>query len=199
MHSNFPANWPFGDLLPFHYNLIVIDPAWDWQTFSPKGTKKSPTSKYKTMSLEEIAALPVGALCSGPTLLLCWGTVPLMRKQIQIVEHWGFEYKTAMMWHKVFPSGKTAMGTGYRVRSMIEPVFVATYRNPKHKAFPGLFTGIRRDHSQKPREFYRMVEQKCPSLTSRADIYARCRRPGWDLHGDELDKYPLEHSVEEVA
>ena len=47
MHSNFPANWPFGDLLPFHYNLIVIDPAWDWQTFSPKGTKKSPTSKYK--------------------------------------------------------------------------------------------------------------------------------------------------------
>ena len=88
------------------------------------------------MSLEEIAALPVGALCNGPTLLLCWGTVPLMRKQIQIVEDWGFEYKTAMMWHKVFRSGKTAMGTGYRVRSMIEPVFVATYRNPKHKAFP---------------------------------------------------------------
>ena len=71
-----------------------------------QGTKKSPTSKYKTMSLEEIAALPVGALCKGPTLVLCWGTVPLMRKQIQIVEHWGFEYKTALMWHKVFRLGR---------------------------------------------------------------------------------------------
>jgi N6-adenosine-specific RNA methylase IME4 len=82
---------------------------------------------------------------------------------------------------------------------MVEPVFLATLGNPKHTPLPGLFTGVRRHHSQKPREFYALLDQRCPSLTSRVDLYARCRRPGWDSFGDELDKYPLEHPYEEVA
>jgi N6-adenosine-specific RNA methylase IME4 len=182
-------HWPFGELRPGGYNLLVVDPPWPWQTYSSKGAKKSPSAHYRTMTLEEIAALPVLELASWPCLLLCWGTVPLMNRQIEIVRHWGFKYQSAVMWHKVHPSGKTAMGTGHRVRSMVEPCFVATFGKPKHKAFPGLFQGIRRAHSQKPESFYELVDLHCPRLTRRADLFARQTRPGYDGFGDELHKF----------
>jgi N6-adenosine-specific RNA methylase IME4 len=182
-------NWPFEDLTPFSYDLIVIDPPWPWKTYSSKGTKKSPQAKYKLMTLEEIGLLPVMDLARSPCLLACWGTVPQMHKQIEVIGRWGFKYQSAAMWHKVYPSGKTAMGTGYRVRSMVEPVFLATLGNPKYKPLPGLFQGIRREHSRKPDEFYDLVERHCPQLTSRADLFARQRRPGFDPFGDEVGKF----------
>jgi len=182
-------NWPFGGLRPFTYNLIVIDPPWPWKTYSAKGTKKSPQARYKLMTLDEIGLLPVMDLARSPCLLACWGTIPQMHKQIAIIGRWGFKYQSASMWHKVYPSGKTAMGTGYRVRSMVEPVFLATLGNPQHKPLPGLFQGVRREHSRKPESFYELVDRCCPQLTSRADLYARQRRPGFDSFGDELDKF----------
>lgn len=187
--------WPWNGLQPLAYDVIVIDPPWPWATRTPKGAKKSPSAQYKLMTEEEIRRLPVAHLAGYPCLLLCWATVPLIHKQIDIVRGWGFRYQTAMMWHKVYPSGKTAMGTGYRVRSMVEPVIVATLGSPQHKPFPGLFRGVRREHSRKPREFYGLVDRLCPELHRRADVYARCRRPGWDSFGDELDKFPVEEAA----
>ena len=185
--------WAFGDLRPLSYDLIVIDPMWDFENYSEKGEAKGPRAQYDCMPPEEIAKqFPVGQLAGGSCLLLCWATVPLIDRQIECIQKWGFVYRSFFAWHKVFASGKTAMGTGYRVRSMIEPVLVATIGEPKHKAFPGLFTGIRRCHSRKPETFYQLVDEKCPRLFRRADIFARTRRPGWEAFGNELDKFTEE-------
>jgi N6-adenosine-specific RNA methylase IME4 len=184
--------WPFGDLLPFSFDLIAIDCAWDFETYSEKGEQKGPRAQYDTMSLEEIAALPVGHLARRDCLLLGWGTAPLMNKQIAIIEGWGFTYKTALFWNKITKNGKCAMGTGYRVRSMVEPIFVATLGNPQHKAFPGLLNGVRRNHSRKPEEFFQLVEKCCPKLKFRADIYSRQSREGWVTYGNEATKFDQE-------
>ena len=53
------------------------------------------------------------------------------------------------------------------------PIILAVMGEPKHKAFPGLFKGVRREHSRKPDEFYRIVEQKAPRLFRRADVFGR--------------------------
>ena len=181
--------WPFGDLLPFSCDLIVIDPPWDFANYSKAGEAKGPRAQYQTMSMGEVCALPVGHLARDSCLLACWGTWPLIDQQIECVKGWGFLFKTVIVWHKVFPSGKTAMGTGYRARSMAEPVILATTGNPKHKAFPGLFQGVRREHSRKPEEFYRIIDRVCPRLSARADIYVRQTRPGWMGYGNEMTKF----------
>jgi N6-adenosine-specific RNA methylase IME4 len=181
--------WPFGDLLPFCAELIVIDPAWDFATYSEKGETKGPRAQYATMSMDEIRALPVGNLARSNCLLLLWGTTPLIKQQIECLEGWGFVYKTCLAWNKVHPSGKPAIGTGYRARSMWEPVFVGTIGNPKHTAFPGKFDGVRREHSRKPESFYQLVDKHCPKLTARADLYVRTQRPGWMSYGDEATKF----------
>jgi len=181
--------WPFGGLRQFSYDLIAIDPAWDFETYSEKGEAKGPRAQYDTMTVEEIAALPVGHLARGDCLLLCWATIPLLDRQLEIVKGWGFAYKSAIIWKKVFRSGKIAMGPGYRVRSMAEVVILATVGNPQHKAFPGIFDGVRREHSRKPEAFYDLVESRCPKLTFRADIYVRQTRPGWEGFGNEATKF----------
>jgi N6-adenosine-specific RNA methylase IME4 len=42
-----------------------------------------------------------------------------------------------------------------------------------------------RAHSQKPDEFYELVEKLCPAPRY-ADLFARTTREGWDCHGDEV-------------
>lgn len=55
--------WPFGDLLPLSYDLVLADPATRFETWSAKGEGKSPQAHYETMSWEELAALPVLPAC----------------------------------------------------------------------------------------------------------------------------------------
>lgn len=184
------SEWPFGDLRPLSYDLIVIDPPWKYEAYSERGEAKGASAQYTCLPAEEIAVrFPVGQLAGGNCLLLCWGTQALLDRQIACVKRWGFAYTSLIVWEKVFESGKPAIGTGYRVRSMAEPVILGVIGEPKHKAFHGLFKGIRREHSRKPEEFYDIIEQKCPKLFRRADIFTRQTRDGWDGFGNEATKF----------
>lgn len=183
--------WPFGDLVPHGYNLIVADPPWRFESYSAAGEVKGAGAQYACVDTEQIAErFPLGDLANpGACLLLLWCTGPLLPRQLALIPRWGFAYQTCFAWSKVFPSGKPAIGTGYRVRARCEYVAVATVGSPQHAPFPGLFRGIRREHSRKPERFYELIEAKCPQLARRADVFARTRRPGWDAFGDQLDLF----------
>jgi N6-adenosine-specific RNA methylase IME4 len=60
-------NWPFGTLRPFSYDVIVVDPPWDFENYSAAGTKKGADPHYSVMTLEAIKALPVGHLARHAT------------------------------------------------------------------------------------------------------------------------------------
>lgn len=182
--------WPFADLRPHAYNLIAYDGPWEFETYSEEGQEKGPAAQYACMSVEEVfARFPPGDLAEPTCLLLCWGTWPLIDRQLACVKAAGFEFKSVFVWEKVFASGKPAMGTGYRVRSMCEPVILATRGEPRHKAFPGIFDGVRREHSRKPERFFDLVDECCPGLTRRADVFSRERREGWSAFGNEVGKF----------
>jgi N6-adenosine-specific RNA methylase IME4 len=183
------SGWPFGDLAMFGYDLLLLDCPWDFLNFSDKGTKKGADPHYKPMAIEDIRALPVEQLARGDCLLLCWATGPMLDQQIETVKGWGFIYKTELVWAKTYPSGKPRMGTGYRARSLHESVLVATFGAPQHKPFRSLFSGIAREHSRKPESFFHMIEDCCPRLTYRAELFARERRPGWSAWGNEVGKF----------
>jgi N6-adenosine-specific RNA methylase IME4 len=182
--------WPFGALIPLNYDVIVCDPPWAYQHYSERGIKKGAQTQYDCMTVEDIAAaFPIDRLGAPDCLLLLWGTWPLIDRQLECIKAWRFTFKSVVVWQKVFASGKSAIGTGYRVRSMCEPVLLATIGEPRHKAFPGLFPGIRREHSRKPDEFYELVEARAPRLFRRADLFSRQWRPGWHVWGDEVGRF----------
>lgn len=181
--------WFFDPLLPVHYEMIVIDPPWDFGLYSEKGNAKSAQKQYACMKNEDILALPVGELAAMDCLLYLWATAPQLPLALECCKRWGFEYKSFMLWRKVTAKGKERMGTGYRVRTTGELVIVATLGNPKQSHVPRtVFDGLVREHSRKPEEFYALCDKVMPHAR-RADVFAREQREGWHAFGDELGKF----------
>lgn len=185
------SSWPFGALDPLSYEVIVADPPWDFENYSDAGTKKGADPHYSVMPLDGIKSMPVGKLARGDCLLLLWTTGWAMATgQAQAVTRaWGFSPVTEMIWDKRTINGKRRMGTGYRVRTMHEPILLATIGKPQHKAFPSVFEGLAREHSRKPEEFYILATERTPEAVRRADLFARQTRPGWEPWGWEVGKF----------
>lgn len=59
------TGWPFGDLLPFSFDVILADPPWLFELRSEAGEAKSAQAQYDCIPTEEIMALPVGHLAAG--------------------------------------------------------------------------------------------------------------------------------------
>lgn len=186
--------WPFGDIRPFSATLIVADPPWPFKLYSEHGEEKSAAAHYDTMSLEDIAAMPVGHLAQADCLVLMWATGAILPDAIDILRQWGATYKSEMVWIKRTKKKKIRMGTGYRCRSMHEPVLVATFGSPVHKPFPSVFDGLARRHSEKPEEFYSMCERHMPNA-ARVELFARRSRPGWMTFGDQATLFDTNEPV----
>lgn len=183
MHS-MRSDWPFDHLQMFGYDCIVLDFPWRFELYSDEGDEKSASAHYQTMTVEEGMSLPVGELARGDCLLMMWATGPMVPQAIDLMTTWGFKYKSEMVWHKVTKNGKTRVGTGYRVRTMHEPVLLGTIGNPKHKPFPSYFRGVARQHSRKPIEFYDLVKKHMPNAY-KADVFSRGGIDGFDCWGNQ--------------
>lgn len=191
--------WPLAPLEPASYGLIVADPPWRFRTWSETNQEKSASRHYGLMQIEDIKALPVGELAQRDCVLLLWITAPMLQEGLEAAGAWGFRYKSNMVWRKVTPRGKVRQGTGYWARSMHEQVLICTRGKPqKYSAFPSVFDGIVREHSRKPEEFYRLVEQRTAGLR-RADVFARQGRPGWEAFGNEASKFDASPENEPAA
>ena len=83
------------------YQVIYADPPQHFQNWNNATAQTNPNHHYNTMSMEEIAKLPVNDIADDNCVLFMWCTDPLLHKQIPIVEQWGFTYKTvAFYWIK---------------------------------------------------------------------------------------------------
>jgi N6-adenosine-specific RNA methylase IME4 len=73
--------WPFGDLRPLSFPVILADPPWRFMNFSAAGEKKNPVAHYDCMTTEGIAALPVGQLAAPDAVLFMWATAPMLPRR----------------------------------------------------------------------------------------------------------------------
>jgi N6-adenosine-specific RNA methylase IME4 len=200
------TDWPFGDLKPLSYDLIMCDPPWRFRLWSKKGEAKSPEAQYRTMSIAEIRALPVGQLAAPVCLLWLWSTWPTLLdpgdrgRRIpsnpefsppgSVMKAWGFRYVTGGAWHKRTKTGKTAFGPGYVFRSACEPFLIGALGKPvTTKKERGLIEGLARGHSVKPEEAYALCERWLPQAYRRLELFSRTDRPGWTSWGDEAGKF----------
>ncbi len=177
------------DVPLFAYDFVMVDPPWLFETYSAKGTKKSPQAHYSCMPLPEIRRLRVGDICKPDALLWLWATGPLIREAIDCMARWGFEYKTMGYWSKFnFETQKQHFGPGYRLRGAGEPFLIGTIGRPDttpiRSSILAPLTGV---HSQKPPKAYDEAEKMMPGA-KRIELFSRLNRPGWDAMGDEAGK-----------
>jgi N6-adenosine-specific RNA methylase IME4 len=181
--------WPFGDLRPFSYEFIMADPPWSFDNWSAAGEVKNAKAQYSCMDLEAIQKLPVGHLAAPDCCMFLWATWPLLPEALTVMTAWGFPYVTGGAWHKKTVGGKTAFGTGYRVRCASEPFLLGFIGNPKNsRGERNLIEGVVREHSRKPEAAFAWAERYLP-FARRLELFSRTNREGWDCWGDEIGKF----------
>lgn len=183
--------WPFGELQPQAYRLILCDPPWSFQNWSAKGEKKNPNQHYPCMTLAEIQALPV-SLLADPTgcALVLWATSPLLDAAMDTLKGWKFAFKGAGAWGKRSSTGrKWAFGPGYIQRSTAEFWLIGTIGKPERRSrsVRNFIEAPVREHSRKPEQ----MREDCERLWRGpyAELFARSRREGWASWGLETDRF----------
>ena len=166
-------------------SVVLADPPWEYNNRKTGGSMKSGASdKFPTLTPEELLSLPVKKLCNQDgAVLFLWVTTPQLPIGLKVLEAWGFEYKTAMVWNKV---GRLGMGFWFRVQT--EHLLIGVRGN-----YPAFRSSIRNivdhppiGHSSKPATFYTIIE----GLTTgekRVELFARKPRKGWTSIGMEID------------
>jgi N6-adenosine-specific RNA methylase IME4 len=107
------------------YDIIYADPPWSYENKYPHS---SALYEYPTLSLDNLKLLPVEKLANDNSVLFLWFTYPLIKEALELIEAWGFKYKTlGFQWIKLSKTGqKLHWGTGYWTRRNSEGCFIAT-------------------------------------------------------------------------
>lgn len=160
------------------FNVIYADPPW---TYNVKHLRGSPENHYPTMTIEEIAAIPVPS--DENALLFLWTTNPMLEDALKVMAAWGFKYKTNMVWVK------NRMGVGFYFRGQHELLLLGVKGNvhapQQTNRFSSVLESRVRNHSQKPREAYEIIEKMYPEAKF-LELFARERRERWESWGNEL-------------
>ena len=170
------------------YRTIVADPPWAYDqsrivtTSKKASTRPEASAQYGTLSVEEICSLDVESIAADDAHLYLWTTNPLLPRAFEVVEAWGFTYRTLLTWRK-----RGTMGMGYYFRGETEHVLFATRGKlpiPPADRKRNWFEADRAGHSVKPDVFLDMVESVSPE--PRLEMFARrARLIGWDYWGDQ--------------
>lgn len=164
------------------YHVLVADPPWPYAKRSSDTTHRG-TIPYPSMTIDDIEALDVGSLAHEDCILWLWTTNAFMAEAHSVARSWGFEVKTILTW------AKDRMGLGDWLRGQIEHCLLAVRGRPVVTLSnqTTLLHGRVGEHSQKPEEFYRLVELLCPG--SKCELFARSRREGWNNFGSEVEMF----------
>jgi N6-adenosine-specific RNA methylase IME4 len=196
------------------YRVIYADPPWRFATYSDKGKGRSAEAHYDCLTIDQIKAIPVRQWAADDAVLLLWATDPLLPRALEVIEAWGFTYKTVgFYWVKLNKSVAARLapdllssngpllterdfftGLGFWTRANPEPCLLATRGHPKRQAgdVPKLLLAPRREHSRKPEESYGRIERLLPGPY--LELFARQSRPGWDNFGNQpglFDRGPV--------
>jgi N6-adenosine-specific RNA methylase IME4 len=171
---------------------ILADPPW---RFTNRTGKMAPEhrrlSRYGTMTVEEIAALPVSDLAAQVAHLYLWVPNALLPEGLHVMQAWGFQYKTNLVWHKLRKDGGSdGRGVGFYFRNVTELVLFGVRGKNARTLAPGRrqvnYMGTRkREHSRKPDEQYEIIEACSPGPY--LELFARGARPGWTTWGNQAD------------
>lgn len=190
---------PNSELLSFagsrRFTTVLADPPW---RFINRTGKMAPEhrrlSRYDTMTVDEIASLPVAKILKPTAHLYLWVPNALLPDGIKVLASWGFEYKSNIVWHKLRKDGGSdGRGVGFYFRNVTELLLFGVRGKNARTLAPGRrqvnYIGTRkREHSRKPDEQYDLIEDCSPGPF--LELFARGLRPNWSVWGNQAhDSY----------
>lgn len=176
--------------------VVYADPPWEYN-FSEtearviedkegKATAKGgerKDKKYDPMPLDEIKDMWRDIPIAEDAVLFLWATSPKLDEAIEVVECWGFDYVTCMVWVK------DKIGMGYYARQQHELLLIGKRGEPPvprpENRPPSVMSGPRTEHSRKPELAYIAIERMYPNET-KLELFARSERAGWQSWGNEV-------------
>jgi N6-adenosine-specific RNA methylase IME4 len=163
------------------YQVFYADPPWSYGNEMPKGTT-TPANYYPQMSIEEICNMPIKSVTDENAVLFLWVTSPLLKESFDVIEAWGFEYKTSFVWDKI----KHNMGHYNSVRHEFLLLCIkGSYPIQNVKLYDSVLTEERTEHSKKPDFFYEMIEDLYPN-SNKIELFSRKERKGWTNYGNQI-------------
>lgn len=183
------------------YRTIVADPPWRYDEFvgfsGPRagadagGRRPTPTVRrsrplpYPSMTVDDIAALPVEAMAAPAAWLWLWTTNRYIPDAFGILTAWGFKYAATVVWKKgkgVSPFSQSA------VSAITDAEFLLVGRRGAAKRTGRLDRLVIEcprggTHSRKPDLFLDLIATVTPGPY--LEMFARRQRLGWDTWGNE--------------
>jgi N6-adenosine-specific RNA methylase IME4 len=189
------------DLLSFaggrKFKTVLADPPWQFQNRTGKmAPEHRRLSRYSTMTLDDICDLPVSQVVADSAHLYMWVPNALLPEGLRVLQAWGFNYKSNIVWHKIRKDGGSdGRGVGFYFRNVTELILFGVRGKNARTLAPGRtqvnYLGTRkREHSRKPDEQYEIVEACSPGPF--LEMFARGTRPGWAMWGNQAHEeyYP---------
>jgi N6-adenosine-specific RNA methylase IME4 len=174
------------------FSTILADPPWRFQNSTGKvAPEHRRLSRYGTLPLDVIQALPVGEIAAPTAHLYLWVPNALLPEGLAVMAAWGFSYKSNIVWHKIRKDGGSdGRGVGFYFRNVTEILLFGIRGKNARTLAPGrrqvnLIATRKREHSRKPDELYPVIEACSPGPY--LELFARGMRPGWRLWGDQAD------------
>ncbi len=177
------------------YSTILADPPWQ---FSNRTGKVAPEhkrlSRYSTLTLKEIMDIPVSLAAEKSSHLYLWVPNALLLEGLKVMDAWGFNYKTHIVWQKVRKDGEPdGRGVGFYFRNTTE-LLLFGIRGKMRTLDPGrsqvnVIKSRKREHSRKPDEQYELIEACSPS--GYLELFGRGGRKKWDTWGNQSEEYEI--------
>ena len=164
------------------FQTVVVDPPWDlpWATAGVRGHGYDSTP-YSTLTIDQLADLPIPAVLEKDSLLFCWTTNRMLPCTFPLLSEWSVNYWFTIVWNKAGgPQGKgmpAYNGEYCVVAKRGDPAFLDT------KAFHTVNFWPRSEHSAKPEGFYDLLRRVTPG--PRLDVFGRRRIAGFTSWGNE--------------
>lgn len=186
------------------FATVLADPPWRFVNRSGKmAPEHRRLSRYGTMEMAAIKDLPVGSVTAEVAHLYLWVPNALLPEGLQVMQAWGFNYKTNIVWHKIRKDGGSdGRGVGFYFRNVTELVLFGIRRRAGGRTggknartlAPGrrqvnLIATQKREHSRKPDELYPLIEACSPGPY--LELFARGSRPGWTAWGNQCEDYAI--------
>lgn len=184
------------------YKIIYADPAWQYDRQQVHKNSKDACMKYQTMTLDDMKNMNVNEMAEKDSVLIMWVTFPKLQEGLELMKAWGFTYKTNLFtWIKKNKKSTTTnfWGMGRYTRANAEICLIGTKGKPlevlSHSIHSVIETPIR-EHSRKPDEVRDKIIELFGDIP-RIELFAREQKEGWDVWGNETDKYS--HTVQEAS
>lgn len=180
------------------YSVIYADPPWSYYNDSSvfpdcttsRGMRRPP---YPVLSSKDICSIPVASICSQDALLFIWTTDYHLNKCLEVINSWGFTYKTiGFVWAKKNKKGEQVCFMGaYTMKSGVEICLLATKGKNAHKLVKkhnvrAFIESPRLHHSKKPDEVRDRIKLLVGEEVKCIELFARDRYSGWDSWGNEI-------------